>query len=309
MAAQKCINDFSALSSANIRTGPEMNTVYGSFKLKPALINMVQQSPFCGKASEDANAHLHHFLEICNTFTIRGVTQDAVRLCLFPFSLLGKVKQWFYSNKEAVSTWEKCSIAFLAKFFPLGKTNALRNKISGFHQLTDETNAEAWERLQDYISACPHHAMEEWFIIQCFYHGLIRSAWEHIDDAAGGSFFALSIEEAHKLVEKMTSSQSWDEVCTQTRTHKVHEIEEVDMLTAKIDLLMKKLENPGLDHLKMVDARVTCEECDEIGHMSINCSTVSQDVNFIGNSNNGFHPNQGFNAGWNKSSFPFDNCQ
>jgi hypothetical protein len=27
----------------------------------------------------------------------------------------------------------------------------------------------------------------------------------------------------------------------------------VDMLTAKIDLLLKKLEYPGLDHVKMVD--------------------------------------------------------
>jgi hypothetical protein len=35
------------------------------------------------------------------------------------------------------------------------------------------------------------------------------------------------------------------------------------MLTAKIDL-MKKLENPGLDHLKIVDAQVTCEECREM---------------------------------------------
>jgi hypothetical protein len=35
------------------------------------------------------------------------------------------------------------------------------------------------------------------------------------------------------------------------------------MLTTKIDLLMKKLENPGLNHLKMVNARVTCEECGE----------------------------------------------
>jgi hypothetical protein len=81
-----------------------MNIEDGSFELKPALINMVQQSPFYGKASEDANAHLHHFLEICSTFTIRGVTQDVLRLCLFSFSLLGKVKQWFYSNKEVVST-------------------------------------------------------------------------------------------------------------------------------------------------------------------------------------------------------------
>jgi hypothetical protein len=93
------------------------------------------------------------------------VTQDAVRLRLFPFSLLGKTKQWFYSNKEAVSTWEKCSIAFLTKFFLLGKTNALQNKIFGFQQLTDETIIKAWQHLQDYISACPHHDMEEWFII------------------------------------------------------------------------------------------------------------------------------------------------
>jgi hypothetical protein len=54
----------------------------------------------------------------------------------------------------------------------------------------------------------PHHGMEEWFIIQSFYHGLIRSTQEHIDVAAGGSFFALSIEKAHKLVEKMASNQS-----------------------------------------------------------------------------------------------------
>jgi hypothetical protein len=94
----------------------------------------------------------------------------------------------------------------LTKFSPLGKTNALRNKISTFQQLTDETIAEAWECLQDYISACPLHGMEEWFIIQSFYHGLIHTTHEHIDVAAGGSFFALSIEEAHKLIEKMASN-------------------------------------------------------------------------------------------------------
>jgi hypothetical protein len=43
--------------------------------------------------------------------------------------------------------------------------------------------------------------------------------------------------------------------------------------------------------------------------MGINYPMTPQDVNFIGNSNNGFHPSQGFNAGWNKPSFPFDNRQ
>jgi hypothetical protein len=107
----------------------------------------------------------------------------------------------------------------------------------------------------------------------------------------------------------MASNWSWDEERTQTLTPKVHELEEVDMLTTKIDLLMKKLESPGLDHLKMVDARVTCEEFGETGHIGINCPTVPQDVNFFGYFNKGFCPNQGFNAGWNKPSFLFDNRQ
>jgi hypothetical protein len=107
----------------------------------------------------------------------------------------------------------------------------------------------------------------------------------------------------------MASNQTCHEEHTQTRTCKVLQLVEVDMLTTMIDILMKKLENPGLDHLKMVDARVTCEECRETCHMGINCLIVSQDVNFVGNNNNGFHPNQGFSARWNNLSFPFHNSQ
>jgi hypothetical protein len=151
--------------------------------------------------------------------------------------------------------------------------------------------------------------MEEWFIIQSFYRGLICTAHEHIDAAAGGFFFALSIEEACKLIEEMASNQSWEDEHTPSRTRKVHQLKEVDMLTTKIDLLMKKLENPCLDHLKIVDARVTCEECGEIGHLGDNCLTVCRDANFVGHSNNDFRLNQGFNSRWNKPSFPFDNHQ
>jgi hypothetical protein len=130
--AEKSIRGYSTPSTSNVPVGLEIAVRDGSFKLKPAPINMVQASPFYGKMNEDANAHLQHFLEICSTFTTRGVSVDAVRLWLFPFSLLGKAKQWFYADWSAVNTWEKCSNAFLAKFFMMGKTNALRNKISSF---------------------------------------------------------------------------------------------------------------------------------------------------------------------------------
>ena len=132
--ADKTLREFSAPTTANIRTGPTVNVGENGFELKPALINMVQANQFCGKAHEDASAHLQHFLEICSTFTIRGVSRDATLLRLFPFSLLGRAKQWFYANKDHNTTWELCSTAFLAKFFPVGKINALRAKISAFQQ-------------------------------------------------------------------------------------------------------------------------------------------------------------------------------
>ena len=97
---------------------------------------------------------------------------DNIRLRLFPFSLLGKAKTWFYTYKKEFDSWEACADAFLVKYFPMGKTNALRNRISSFEQLQDKTVLEAWERLQEYIAACPHHDMEEWHIIQNFFHGL-----------------------------------------------------------------------------------------------------------------------------------------
>jgi hypothetical protein len=86
--ANSTIREFSAPLAANVAIGPDIINVDTHFELKPALITMVQTSPFYGKAHEDANVHLQHFLEICSTFTIKGVTQEAICLHLFPFSLL-----------------------------------------------------------------------------------------------------------------------------------------------------------------------------------------------------------------------------
>jgi len=58
-------------------------------------------------------------------FVIKGVSKDVICLRLFLFSLLGRAKQWFYANKSAVNTWDNCIKAFLAKFFLIGKINAL----------------------------------------------------------------------------------------------------------------------------------------------------------------------------------------
>ena len=103
--AQKTLHQFSAPSSSHIPTGLNVNQAGNDgFELKTGLVNMIQASPFCG-----------NFLEVSNTINPKGTTLDIVRLHLFPFSLLGKAKTWFYSNKEAFTTWCRCLLPSLLR--------------------------------------------------------------------------------------------------------------------------------------------------------------------------------------------------
>ena len=70
----KSVHVFSTPSAANVATGPNVINGDTNFELKAALIMMVQAGLLWGKAHEDANARLQHFLKICSTFTIKGVS-------------------------------------------------------------------------------------------------------------------------------------------------------------------------------------------------------------------------------------------
>ena len=129
--AQKSLHEYSVPAIDNMPIGLAVNMGNG-FELRTGLITMVQANPFCGLPSKNANAHLQHFLELCDTIIIKGVALESIRLHLFLFFLLGRVKQWFYKDREAINTWANCSMVFLAKFFPMSKTNALRGRISNF---------------------------------------------------------------------------------------------------------------------------------------------------------------------------------
>jgi hypothetical protein len=102
--ANKSLHEYSAPTPDNIHTGPTAGVGNAALDLKPALINMVQASQYYGKAHEDANKHLQNLLEICSTFAIKNVQSDAILLRLFQFSLSGREKQWFYSNKDKFTT-------------------------------------------------------------------------------------------------------------------------------------------------------------------------------------------------------------
>jgi hypothetical protein len=79
----------------------------------------------------------------------------------------------------------------------------------------------------------------------------------------------------------------------------MHQLKEVDMLSVKIDLLMKKLEDQANEKKEVMhihDSRMTCEVCGDTGHSGSNCPETQEDVNYINNNN--YRPQQ--NQGWNQ---------
>jgi hypothetical protein len=58
------------------------------------------------------------------------------------------------------------------------------------------------------------------------------------------------------------------------------------MLSTKIDLLMKKLEdwaNEKKEVMHIHDSRMTCKLCGDTGHSGSNCPETQEDVNYINN--------------------------
>ena len=91
-AMAKSLRDYSTPAVANVPVGPAVNTGARNFKLHTGLIMMVLANQFCGLPSEDASAHLQHFLELRDTIVIKDVAPGSIRLRLFPFSLVRKAK-------------------------------------------------------------------------------------------------------------------------------------------------------------------------------------------------------------------------
>jgi hypothetical protein len=70
-----------------------------------------------------------------------------------------------------------------------------------------------------------------------------------MDAAAGGGFLSLTLTQATNLVEKMAYNQAWNEERQPRKKERgMHQLMEVDTLSAKMDLLMKRLESKEGSH-------------------------------------------------------------
>ncbi|CAA7058033.1 unnamed protein product [Microthlaspi erraticum] len=85
-----------------------------NFEIKLGMITLVQNKMFHGLSCEDPIDHLDEFDRLCDLTKINGVSEDAIKLHLFPLSLGEKAHQWEKSLPHgSITTWEDCKKAFL----------------------------------------------------------------------------------------------------------------------------------------------------------------------------------------------------
>lgn len=202
------------------------------------------------------------FLGICETIKINGVTDEAIRLRLFQFSLKDKARAWLFSlPANSIQTWDQLLNVFIAKYFPPSKTSRFRNLITNFEQRDGETLCEAWDRYKDMLRCCPHHGLERWLIVQTFYNGLNPTDRLSIDASAGGAIMNKEPDEAYNLIEEIAINQHYwiPERKKPSPTPGMHRVDDISMLSAKIDALQMALNKQTKQRtVASVNAATTC---------------------------------------------------
>src|SRR3989337_1224412 len=248
-----------------------------SYEINAALLNLIMKDQFSGLPSEDATFHLNTFVELCDIQKKKDGDNDIVKLKLFPFPLRDRAKTWFSSlPKNSIDSWNKCKDAFISKYFPAAKIISLRNDIMNFKQLDHEHVAQSWERMKLMIRNCPTHGLSLWMIIQIFYAGLNFASRNLLDSATGGTFMEITLGEATKLLDNiMVNYSQWH--TERSTSKKVHAIEEINVLSGKMDELMKLFANKS----------VSSDPNDMPLSTLIENNDESMDVNFVGRNNFG----------------------
>ncbi|XP_052723795.1 uncharacterized protein LOC108322652 [Vigna angularis] len=283
--------------------------IAANMEMKPALIHLVQSNQFSGLSHENPYDHLTTFNEYCNTVKMLNVSEEAIRLSLFPFSLAGNAKKWLNSFPEGSLTgWDDVVSKFLQKYFPQSKINKGKQEISSFQQEPEETLSQTWDRFKGLLRKTPIHGFDVPTQLNLFLGGLKSHTKLMLDASAGGNIRWKTPDEAHEIIENMASSDN-DVQSERGQNQKkgMFELQSQDALlaqnkimTQQLESLMKKVSQLQIQNVSQ--AQHTVQGCELCGgeHQNGQCaiqSNAKEEVNYMGNQ--GRPGNYGnYNQGW-----------
>ncbi|KAL0315950.1 UNVERIFIED_CONTAM: hypothetical protein Sradi_5473200 [Sesamum radiatum] len=237
--------------------------------------------------------------------SFNGVSSDAIRLRIFPFSLCDTAKDWLQSLPAgSITTWAALTQKFLAKYFPPAKTAKMLNEITSFVQLDRESLYDAWERFKSMLRKCPHHELPVWRQVQTFYNGVTLANRVTIDAAAGGTIMKKLPSEAFNIIDEIaTNLYSYGQERVEKRTAGIHSIDAISALSAQMTTLTQKVDNLGAAMWNGAPIG-PCGACGQMGHLSQDCKVgnqffIHEDANFFHGGRSTFNPHSStYNPGW-----------
>ncbi|KAG9444604.1 hypothetical protein H6P81_015944 [Aristolochia fimbriata] len=149
-----------------------------TIKLRNAISNFMQEhdEQLC-----EAWERFKELLRKCPNHGIprfKDVTNEAVWLRIFPFTLRDRAKRWYHTlPPDSIRTWDELQRKFLA-----------------------------WERFKELLKKCPNHGIPRWMQMEIFYNGITVSTRSLIDVAAGGTMNKKTPNQVYELIEEMASN-------------------------------------------------------------------------------------------------------
>ncbi|KAI5317261.1 hypothetical protein L3X38_036968 [Prunus dulcis] len=313
MAANEFMGDFDIPTIPASPSSILLPTAARNYELKSSHLNMLPS--FYGLPNEDPLTHIKDIFNVVSSFPLTGVTEEQLRMRVFPYTLKDKAKYWLNSLKPgSLITWGAIQKKFLEKYFSTQKTDMLRDKIFLFAQQDDESFCEAWERFNGLLNQCPHHGIPLKLQMRMFHKGLTPSSHNIFTNFAGGSYKTKTPEETYELFEQIAMETQH----TDTRGKRIaggsndSSSVQISKLEQKLDaLLALNSRNP----LKEV-----CSICETHDHPTISCpfgaaypEFVQEQAKLVNSYNRGpiNDPySQSYNPGWrNHPNFSWRNTQ
>lgn len=242
------------------------------------MLSGLRDNVFDGNAIRELREHFSRFYETPSIYKPTKVTEDQVKLRLFSFSLIGRVKYWlFFLPNGTIHTWKELEDKFLERFFTSTQFAEQRAEITNFKQHETKLLYDSWV-FKLLLCRCPNHNMNNMEQMQNFIKGLKGQTCTLLDASVGGMIRTMTEPQVKDLIEKMCLN----EYCLRTErlvktkimgTPKgMLDIDTHIILLAQIELLNKTLAKSSLNKANV--SQVQEMKCDFYGqgHANGMCS-------------------------------------